>query len=211
MLLQFNEEYHGTGSKPSKYIRTQLFMMSWLGTRPTAGGKVTSGTTIGHERSTFMVQGSSFSIPGMLFGGRDQGEKHRKRCRLACRCNQSRSAHWALPAAAPANEQPDGGRHQRTGAVLPGVTVTATSPALIGHKRLSPNRTARSLRVDAAWHLSRSSSRGWRASRRASRPLSIRTDSDSDGEQLQVQSLQESVTVTADAVVDTQATVWAPR
>jgi dipeptidyl aminopeptidase/acylaminoacyl peptidase len=29
-LLQFNEEYHGTGSKPSNYIRTQLYMMSWF-------------------------------------------------------------------------------------------------------------------------------------------------------------------------------------
>jgi dipeptidyl aminopeptidase/acylaminoacyl peptidase len=42
-LLQFNEEYHGTGSKPSNYIRTQLYMMSWFNryTRP-AGGKVTT-------------------------------------------------------------------------------------------------------------------------------------------------------------------------
>ena len=29
-LLQFNDEYHGTGSKPSNYIRTQLYMMSWF-------------------------------------------------------------------------------------------------------------------------------------------------------------------------------------
>ena len=42
-LLQFNEEYHGTGSKPSNYIRTQLYMMSWFNkyTRA-AGGRVTS-------------------------------------------------------------------------------------------------------------------------------------------------------------------------
>jgi dipeptidyl aminopeptidase/acylaminoacyl peptidase len=42
-LLQFNEEYHGTGSKPSNYIRTQLYMMEWFKkyTRA-AGGKVTS-------------------------------------------------------------------------------------------------------------------------------------------------------------------------
>jgi dipeptidyl aminopeptidase/acylaminoacyl peptidase len=42
-LLQFNEEYHGTGSKPSNYIRTQLYMMSWFKqyTRQ-AGGKVTN-------------------------------------------------------------------------------------------------------------------------------------------------------------------------
>jgi len=29
-LIQFNEEYHGTGTKPSNYIRTQLYMMSWF-------------------------------------------------------------------------------------------------------------------------------------------------------------------------------------
>jgi dipeptidyl aminopeptidase/acylaminoacyl peptidase len=44
-LLQFNEEFHGTGTKPSNYIRTQLYMMSWFKkyTRP-PGGKVTSTT-----------------------------------------------------------------------------------------------------------------------------------------------------------------------
>src|SRR5438477_12581236 len=42
-LLQFNEEYHGTGSKPSNYIRTQLYMMSWFTqwTRA-AGGRATT-------------------------------------------------------------------------------------------------------------------------------------------------------------------------
>jgi len=42
-LLQFNEEYHGTGSKPSNYIRTQLYMMSWFNkyTRQ-SGGLVTT-------------------------------------------------------------------------------------------------------------------------------------------------------------------------
>jgi len=42
-LLQFNEEYHGTGSKSSNYIRTQLYMMSWFNqwTRA-AGGKVST-------------------------------------------------------------------------------------------------------------------------------------------------------------------------
>lgn len=29
-LLQFEGEYHGTGSKPSNWIRTQLYMMSWF-------------------------------------------------------------------------------------------------------------------------------------------------------------------------------------
>jgi dipeptidyl aminopeptidase/acylaminoacyl peptidase len=42
-LLQFNEEYHGTGSKPSNYIRTQLYMMSWFNkyTRE-SGGRVST-------------------------------------------------------------------------------------------------------------------------------------------------------------------------
>ena len=42
-LLQFNDEYHGTGSKPSNFIRTQLYMMQWFKkyTRA-AGGKVTT-------------------------------------------------------------------------------------------------------------------------------------------------------------------------
>ncbi|MGH7568438.1 MAG: prolyl oligopeptidase family serine peptidase [Gemmatimonadales bacterium] len=29
VLLRFNGEYHGTGSRPSNFIRTQLYMMSW--------------------------------------------------------------------------------------------------------------------------------------------------------------------------------------
>jgi dipeptidyl aminopeptidase/acylaminoacyl peptidase len=43
-LLQFNDEYHGTGSKPSNYIRTQLYMMSWFNryTRETGGRIITS-------------------------------------------------------------------------------------------------------------------------------------------------------------------------
>jgi dipeptidyl aminopeptidase/acylaminoacyl peptidase len=42
-LLQFNEEFHGTGTKPSNYIRTQLYMMSWFNkyTRQ-AGGRVST-------------------------------------------------------------------------------------------------------------------------------------------------------------------------
>jgi dipeptidyl aminopeptidase/acylaminoacyl peptidase len=41
-LLQFNDEYHGTGSKPSNYVRTQLYMMSWFKQYSRqAGGKVT--------------------------------------------------------------------------------------------------------------------------------------------------------------------------
>jgi dipeptidyl aminopeptidase/acylaminoacyl peptidase len=30
-LLRFEEEYHGTSSKPSNFIRTQLYMLSWYG------------------------------------------------------------------------------------------------------------------------------------------------------------------------------------
>ena len=29
-ILQFNEEFHGTASKPSNFIRTQLYMMAWF-------------------------------------------------------------------------------------------------------------------------------------------------------------------------------------
>ncbi|HUQ20475.1 MAG TPA: S9 family peptidase, partial [Gemmatimonadaceae bacterium] len=42
-LLRFEGEYHGTGSKPSNWIRTQLYMMSWYKryTRP-VGSKAVS-------------------------------------------------------------------------------------------------------------------------------------------------------------------------
>jgi dipeptidyl aminopeptidase/acylaminoacyl peptidase len=42
-LLQFEGEYHGTGSKPSNFVRTQLYMMSWFKkyTR-SPGGKATA-------------------------------------------------------------------------------------------------------------------------------------------------------------------------
>lgn len=44
-LLQFNEEYHGTGSKPSNWIRTQLYMMSWFKKYSRSpGGKATETT-----------------------------------------------------------------------------------------------------------------------------------------------------------------------
>jgi hypothetical protein len=29
VLLRFRGEYHGTSSKPSNFLRTQLYMMSW--------------------------------------------------------------------------------------------------------------------------------------------------------------------------------------
>jgi dipeptidyl aminopeptidase/acylaminoacyl peptidase len=31
VLLRFNDEYHGTGSKPSNYMRTQLYLIDWFG------------------------------------------------------------------------------------------------------------------------------------------------------------------------------------
>jgi len=44
-LLQFNEEFHGTGSKPSNFIRTQLYMMAWFNKYTRAsGGKITTTT-----------------------------------------------------------------------------------------------------------------------------------------------------------------------
>jgi hypothetical protein len=30
-LLRFNEQYHGTGTKPSNWMRTLLYMMDWYG------------------------------------------------------------------------------------------------------------------------------------------------------------------------------------
>jgi len=30
VLLRFNEEYHGTTSKPSNFMRTALYLMGWF-------------------------------------------------------------------------------------------------------------------------------------------------------------------------------------
>jgi hypothetical protein len=43
VMVRYNGEYHGTSSKPSNFLRTQLYMMSWyqqhrLGSEPTASG-----------------------------------------------------------------------------------------------------------------------------------------------------------------------------
>ena len=38
-LLRFHDEYHGTGTKPSNYMRTILYMMSWYN-RYTLDGEV---------------------------------------------------------------------------------------------------------------------------------------------------------------------------
>jgi dipeptidyl aminopeptidase/acylaminoacyl peptidase len=33
-LIRFNDEYHGTGSKPSNFMRTQLYLLSWFAKHP---------------------------------------------------------------------------------------------------------------------------------------------------------------------------------
>ena len=38
VLLRFNDQYHGTGSRPSNYMRTMLYMMSWYGRYTLDGG-----------------------------------------------------------------------------------------------------------------------------------------------------------------------------
>src|SRR3989442_10140774 len=38
VMLRFSDEFHGTGSKPSNFMRTQLYMMSWVGKYKTGGG-----------------------------------------------------------------------------------------------------------------------------------------------------------------------------
>lgn len=43
VLLRFAGEYHGTGSKPSNFIRTQLYMMSWY-QKHTTGGPAPAAT-----------------------------------------------------------------------------------------------------------------------------------------------------------------------
>ena len=49
-LLEFAGEYHGTGSKPSNFIRTQLYMMSWFKKFTRSGdGKATPVATAGGQ------------------------------------------------------------------------------------------------------------------------------------------------------------------
>jgi dipeptidyl aminopeptidase/acylaminoacyl peptidase len=43
VLLRFNGEYHGTGSKPSNFLRTQLYMMSWYQKHKLGGETAASG------------------------------------------------------------------------------------------------------------------------------------------------------------------------
>jgi dipeptidyl aminopeptidase/acylaminoacyl peptidase len=43
-MVRFNDEFHGTGSKPSNYLRTQLYLHRWFGKYSTkAGAAVDSG------------------------------------------------------------------------------------------------------------------------------------------------------------------------
>jgi len=43
VMLRFNGEYHGTSSKPSNFLRTQLYMMSWY-QKHRLGGETTTST-----------------------------------------------------------------------------------------------------------------------------------------------------------------------
>ena len=43
-LLRFEGEYHGTSSKPSNFMRTQLYMMSWYNRWKRIGPTVTTVT-----------------------------------------------------------------------------------------------------------------------------------------------------------------------
>jgi dipeptidyl aminopeptidase/acylaminoacyl peptidase len=50
-LLQFEGEYHGTASKPSNFIRTQLYMMSWFNKyrRTPQGQSAAASTGVGSQ------------------------------------------------------------------------------------------------------------------------------------------------------------------
>jgi len=43
VMLRFNGEYHGTGSKPSNFMRTQLYMMSWFQKHRRGGAEPATG------------------------------------------------------------------------------------------------------------------------------------------------------------------------
>ena len=43
VMLRFNGEYHGTGSKPSNFMRTQLYMMSWFEKHRRGGAEPATG------------------------------------------------------------------------------------------------------------------------------------------------------------------------
>ena len=48
-LLQFEGEYHGTGSQPSNFIRTQLYMMSWFKKYARAPGGPSTAVSTGGQ------------------------------------------------------------------------------------------------------------------------------------------------------------------
>jgi dipeptidyl aminopeptidase/acylaminoacyl peptidase len=37
VMIRFNEEFHGTSSKPSNFIRTQLYLYHWFGKYKNSG------------------------------------------------------------------------------------------------------------------------------------------------------------------------------
>jgi hypothetical protein len=43
-MLRFNGEYHGTSSKPTNFMRTQLYMMSWF--QKYGGGPAAATSTL---------------------------------------------------------------------------------------------------------------------------------------------------------------------
>ncbi len=117
-----------------------------------------------------------------------------------------------LLAAAPARAQQTsnltGVATDAQGAVLPGVTVTASSPALIGTQTVvtEPNGTYRFSTVPPGVYTLTFELSGFQTVKRTNIVLALGQTLTVDT-QLQVQSLQESVTVTAASpVVDTQTT-----
>ena len=43
VLLRFENEWHGTGSRPSNWMRTQLYMMSWYKKWPAGTAAAAAG------------------------------------------------------------------------------------------------------------------------------------------------------------------------
>jgi hypothetical protein len=43
-LIRVNNEYHGTSSTPSNYLRTQLYLRSWFDKYSSKGSAVTTTT-----------------------------------------------------------------------------------------------------------------------------------------------------------------------
>jgi hypothetical protein len=114
----------------------------------------------------------------------------------------------AAPALAQQTSNLTGVATDSQGAVLPGVTVTAASPALIGTQTVvtEPNGSYRFATVPAGTYTLTFELTGFQTFKRANIVLALGQTLTVDA-QLQVQSLQESVTVTAESpVVDTQTT-----